>query len=106
ERGDSEAQYRLGRAAYSALGKPRDTEAAVNWLRLAAEQLHAEAQDLLARCYFFHHVGGVEGAAAQVEAARLWQQAAAARVPSAMYSYALCLYAGYGTAQDLAAAVH
>lgn len=51
ERGDAEAQYRLGMMARFGWGIDKDNEAAARWFRKAAEQGHAQAQAELGNLY-------------------------------------------------------
>ena len=51
ERGDAEAQYRLGMMARFGWGIDKDNEAAAVWFRKAAEQNHAQAQAELGTLY-------------------------------------------------------
>jgi hypothetical protein len=51
ERGDQDAQYRLGNCYYEGTGVPEDKTEAVKWYHKAAEQGHAEAQYWLGHCY-------------------------------------------------------
>ena len=53
ESGSPLAQYWLGRLLYVGQHLPRDFERAADWLGRASAQGHPQANDLLARCYFF-----------------------------------------------------
>ncbi len=72
ERGDADAQLRLGRHHFAGKGVPQDDSEGVRWVRRAAEQGHAEAQNVLATAYSLGR--GVP--ADQREAAR-WRRLAA-----------------------------
>jgi hypothetical protein len=52
ERGDAEAQYKLGLAYFEGEGVRQDQTEAVKWFRKAAEQGHANAQSNLGAAYF------------------------------------------------------
>ncbi len=52
ERGDSEAQYALGRCYLDGNGVAQDYAEAVKWYRRAAEQMHAFAEYDLGCCYY------------------------------------------------------
>ncbi len=49
---DPNAQYNLGRMYFSGDGLPKDARRSAQWLRLAAEKNHMEAQALLGQIYF------------------------------------------------------
>jgi hypothetical protein len=53
ERGDVEAQFRLGEMHSRGQGVPRDEAGAVKWYRMAADQGHAGAQTNLGVIYTF-----------------------------------------------------
>ena len=48
QEGDAQAQYELGNCYYDGIGVPRDINAAVGWMKMAAERDYAEAQFRLA----------------------------------------------------------
>ena len=58
QRGDAEAQYRMGLLYSSGSGVLRDKREAVKWYRMAAQQGHASAQERLGNAY--RHGWGVE----------------------------------------------
>ena len=58
--GDAVAQYELAEAYNKGQGVERDTSAAAEWYRKAAEQDHSDAQFALSRLFPWHLVGGVE----------------------------------------------
>ena len=72
DRGDAEAQHRLGDRHYSGLGAPQDYRAALKWYRLAAEQGHAAAQRNLGGMY-----AQGEGVPQDYREAAKWYRAAA-----------------------------
>lgn len=51
QRGQAEAQYRLGDLFYHGLGVPQSYETAIDWWIKAADQAHAEARFALAAMY-------------------------------------------------------
>ena len=53
ERGDQDAQYRLGDCYFEGTGVPEDKTEAFKWYHKAAEQGHVQAQYRLGDCYYF-----------------------------------------------------
>ncbi|HZV53996.1 MAG TPA: tetratricopeptide repeat protein [Rhodocyclaceae bacterium] len=71
--GDAEAQFRLAENyEHGHGGEPRDIQAAIHWLQLAAEQNHAEAMASLARIYG----QGAPNVAIDARAADYWSERA------------------------------
>ena len=52
EFGDTNAQYNLGRMYFDGDGVQRDARRGAQWLRLAADKNHMEAQAILGQIYF------------------------------------------------------
>ena len=95
ERGDPEAQYRLGLLHEEGVGEAADPAAARDWYRAAAHQGHAAAQFALARLVQFE----------DPEAAVQWyRRAAEAGSPGAAFNLALILENGQGVPVDREAA--
>jgi TPR repeat protein len=97
ERGDAEAQYRMGMMARFGWGMEKDTAGAVRWLRLAADQNHALAQAELGTMYRLGR-GVPEDAR---EAARLLRAAAQAGVGIAQLAIGRMYRDGVGVQRDL-----
>ena len=76
ERGDTFAQYNLGRMYYYAKGVTQDYAAAVQWFRLAAEQGDALAQYNLGVMY-----GNKNGVSQDYVQAHMWLNIAASHLP-------------------------
>src|SRR6516162_9948174 len=70
ERGDTDAQYRLGSVYYYGKGEPRDYAVAIRWYRKSADQGIAQAQYALGYCYFHGH-GVRQGNAEAVRCLRI-----------------------------------
>jgi TPR repeat protein/transglutaminase-like putative cysteine protease len=68
QRGDAEAQYRLGLAYHFADGVPKDQAAASHWFELAARQHHAGASNM--RGFYFDN--GMGGQPQDLAAANDW----------------------------------
>ncbi|MEW6164614.1 MAG: tetratricopeptide repeat protein [Pseudomonadota bacterium] len=97
ERGDAEAQYRLGRLYYyDAPGVPRDYRLAFRWFRLAALQGHAGAQYKLGGMYF----SGRGVAADDRQAVVWWSKAAAQFQPESLNNLGALFANGRGVARD------
>lgn len=100
QRGDADAQNRLGEAYEIGDDVPKDLDMAVAWFQKAAAQGHIEAQFNLGTLY---HNG--EGVTADATAAqRWWRRAAEHGHAGAQYSLALMYENGEGVAPDLAQA--
>ena len=78
ERGDAEAQYRMGQLYARGLGVVRDFGDAAHWFRKAADQGHIEAQFSLALCY-----ANGEGAAQDTALPVRWYKTVAKTNPGA-----------------------
>lgn len=73
EKGDPQAQYEMAQCFFHGTdGMPKDTAAAINWYRKAAEQGHVAAQCMLGRMY-----ENAMGVPMRIEEARKWYLAAA-----------------------------
>jgi len=96
ERGDAEAQYRMGMMARFGWGMDKDAAVAVRWLQLAAEQSHPQAQAELGTMYRLGR--GVPEDMQQ--AARLLRAAAEAGVGIAQLSIGRLYRDGIGVARD------
>ena len=97
--GDAESQYEMGweMITRSNFGQTEEeSQEAISWLRLAAEQGHAEAENVLGECYRDGH--GVEPDMS--EAMRWFEKAAAQNNPEALFNLGFCYYAGNGVERD------
>ncbi len=92
EKGDAEAQTKLGKDYY---WEKNYTEA-VKWFRKAADQGDAEAQCNLAVCYAL----GQGVSQDHAEAAKWYRRAAEQGVALAQYQLALCCYQGQGVPKN------
>ena len=101
ERGDTDAQYRLGSAYYYGKGVPQDYAEAIRWYRKSANQGIAKAQYALGYCYF--HGQGVPQDNA--EAVRWLRIAADQGYSTAQRQLASMYYRGTGVPQDYAEAL-
>ena len=98
---DATSQYQMGYALYHGDRVRVDAAAGVEWLRKAAEQGHAEAQDLLGLAYFCGH-----GVPMDKAAAAGWQRKAAEQGnASAQFQLALAYFEGDGVPVDKVAGV-
>jgi TPR repeat protein len=97
EKGDAEAQYRMGMMARFGWGVDKDAEAAARWLRKAAEKGHPLAQAELGTMY---RLGRGVATDAQ-EAARWLRSAALAGVGIAQLSIGRMYRDGVGVQRDL-----
>lgn len=97
ERGDADAQYRMGMMARFGWGMERDPKAAARWLRRAADQNQPLAQAELGTMYRLGR-GVVQD---PKEAARLLNAAATAGVGIAQLSIGRMYRDGVGVARDL-----
>ena len=102
EKGNAEAQFKLGNCLYQGLGAEQDQAEAVKWFRKAAEQGLAKAQFNLGNSFY-------QGAGAELdydEAFNWYRKAAEQGLAEAQYSLGICFYQGLGTEQDYAEAVY
>jgi hypothetical protein len=76
EEGVAEAQFQLGSRYSIGAGVPEDDAEAVRWLRLAADQGHADAQNILGTMYR----DGGEGVPENYVQAHMWFNLAASRL--------------------------
>ena len=76
EEGVAEAQFQLGSRCSIGAGVPEDDAEAVRWLRLAADQGHADAQNILGTMYR----DGGEGVPENYVQAHMWFNLAASRL--------------------------
>jgi hypothetical protein len=96
QRGDADAEYRLGRIYDHGMGVPPDPSEAARWYGKAAEQGHARAENGLG--FLYSHGRGVPQDSAQ---AVLWYRKAAEQgYASAQYNLGLMYLYGKGVAQD------
>ena len=101
DRGDAEAQTKLGERYYKGEGVAQDKAGAVKWFRKAAEQGFALAQNYLGVCYY-----NGEGVAQDKAGAVKWYRKAAEQgLAKAQCNLGGCYYNGEGVAQDKAGAV-
>ena len=96
EKGDAEAQYRIGTLFAEGRGVQRNDETAVTWFRRAAEHGNAMAQYNLGASY----AGGVGVAQNDAEAAKWFRRAADQGMPYAELNLGLLYAAGRGVPQD------
>ena len=102
EKGNAEAQFKLGNCLYQGLGAEQDQAEAVKWFRKAAEQGLAKAQFNLGNSFY-------QGAGTELdydEAVNWYRKAAEQGLAEAQYSLGICFYQGLGTEQDYAEAVY
>ena len=102
EKGNAEAQFKLGNCLYQGLGAEQDQAEAVKWFRKAAEQGLAKAQFNLGLC-FYQGLGTEQDYA---EAVNWFRKAAEQGLAEAQSNLGLCFYQGLGTEQDYAEAVY
>jgi len=96
ERGDPEAQLRIGRAYLFGWGVKSNFTEAAEWFRKAAEQGDDDAQRMLGRAYYLG-----EGVSKDVVESSKWTLKAAEQGHSfAQYSAAVNYYGGFGVPQD------
>jgi len=101
ERGDAEAQYRIGRLYEFGKGYPKDQAQGIAWIRKAAAQDHVDAQQELG---FIYATGdGVKQD--DVQAAAWFRKAATAGDAQAQYNLGLLYAKGAGVAKDYAQAI-
>jgi hypothetical protein len=98
EQGVAAAQFAVGKAYYGGAGVPKDMLQAIGWLRKAADQGHAQAQEWLG--------GLLARQSDSLEEAALWMRKAADQGSArAQALYGGLLLAGRGTPQDVPAAL-
>ena len=102
EKGNAEAQFKLGYCLYQGLGMEQDYAEAVKWFRKAAEQGLAEAQSNLGLC--FYQGLGIEQDYA--EAVKWYHKSAEQGHAEAQYNLGVCTGKGLGTKQNDAEAVN
>jgi TPR repeat protein len=101
ERGNAEAQYRIGRMYEFGKGYPQDKAQGIAWIRRAAAQDHVDAQQELG---FIYATGdGVKQDDAQAVA--WFRKAATLGNPTAQYNLGLLYAKGQGVEQDFAQAI-
>lgn len=96
ERGEADAQYRLGNCYAEGKGVEKNDAEAVKWYRKAAEQGNVDAQYWLGSCYF--NGDGVE--TNKVEAVRWFRKAAEQGHADAQYFTGKNYELGIGVVQD------
>ncbi len=97
ERGDAEAQYRLGHCYSNGDVVPKDEKKAVVWFRKAANQGHAGAQNQLGMAYYY----GL-GVDSDKKKAVFWYRKAANQGHDwAQYWLAGCYHNGMGVPKDI-----
>lgn len=96
ERGDANAQYRLGSCYSNGDGVETNKAEAVRWYRMAAEQGHAGAQGSLGMCYA--NGNGVE--TNKAEAVKWCRKAAEQGEGHAQFWLGMCYYFGDGVNQN------
>jgi TPR repeat protein len=102
ERGDAEAQFKLGMAYLIGLGVKQDEAEAVKWFKKAAEQRYAEAQFVLGMMYE-EGKGGVKQD--EAEAVKWYRKAAEQGHAPAQSHLGMMYIRGGGIKQDEAEAV-
>lgn len=101
EKGDADAQFKLGEYYYFNTDAPKDYEEAVSWIQKAAKQGHADAQGMLGVCY---EIGS--GVNLDYKQAVFWYLKAAEQGnANAQYNLGRCYDNGYGVTQDYTQAV-
>jgi hypothetical protein len=101
ERGNAEAQYRIGRMYEFGKGYPKDQAQGIAWIRKAAAQNHADAQQELG---FIYATGdGVKQD--DVQAVEWFRKAATQGDPVAQYNLGLLYAKGQGVPKDYAQAI-
>jgi TPR repeat protein len=101
ERGDAEAQYRIGRMYEFGNGYPQDKAQGIAWIRKAAAQGHADAQQELGVIY----ATGDGVKQDNVQAVAWFRKAAEQGEATAQYNLGLLYAKGQGVARDYAQAV-
>jgi TPR repeat protein len=100
QRGDAEAQTRLGLMYFNGQGVREDDDAAFDWIRRAALQGHARAQYHLGNLYAFDHGVPREEKDADRMAARWYFESAQQGNADAQYALGLLFLSGKGVVQD------
>ena len=95
--GVASAQYELAERFMNGNGVAENKIEAYRWYRKAAEQGHAEAQNLVGR-YLTEGWGGI--AKDEYEAVEWYRKAAEQGLAAAEYNFAICLYSGVGINVD------
>jgi len=101
ERGDAEAQYRIGRMYEFGNGYPQDKAQGIAWIRKAAAQGHADAEQELGVIY----ATGDGVKQDSVQAVAWFRKAAEQGEATAQYNLGLLYAKGQGVARDYAQAV-
>ena len=101
ERGDPEAQYRIGRMYEFGNGYPQDKAQGIAWIRKAAAQGHADAEQELGVIY----ATGDGVKQDNVQAVAWFRKAAEQGEATAQYNLGLLYAKGQGIARDYALAV-
>ena len=96
EKGNAEAQFKLGYCLYQGLGAEQDQAEAVKWFRKAAEQGLVEAQFNLGLC-FYQGLGMEQDYA---EAVKWFRKAAEQGLAEAQYSLGVCYANGIGVKRN------
>ncbi len=92
EKGDAEAQYKLGERYLTGTGVKRDPQEALKWYQKAAEQGYAPAQ--------FRLSGRLLAKGDQQEAVKWLRKAAEQEYANAQYALGLCYVYGWGVKKD------
>jgi hypothetical protein len=101
ERGNAEAQYRIGRMYEFGQGYPQDKAQGIAWVRKAAAQNHADAQQELG----FIYAAGDGVKQDNVQAAAWFRKAATQGDATAQYNLGLLYAKGQGVDKDYAQAI-
>jgi len=101
ERGNAEAQYRVGRMYEFGQGVPQDKAQGIAWIRKAAAQNHADAQQELGVIY----ATGDGVKQDDVQAVAWFRKAATQGDATAQYNLGLLYAKGQGVAKDYAQAI-
>jgi TPR repeat protein len=101
ERGNAEAQYRIGRMYEFGQGYPQDKAQGIAWVRKAAAQNHADAQQELGVIY----ATGDGVKQDDVQAVAWFRKAATQGEPTAQYNLGLLYAKGQGVEKDFAQAI-
>jgi hypothetical protein len=101
ERGNAEAQYRIGRMYEFGKGYPQDKAQGIAWIRKAAAQNHADAQQELGVIY----ATGDGVKQDDVQAVAWFRKAATQGDPTAQYNLGLLYAKGQGVEKDYAQAI-